>query len=140
MSAIADVKQKLARYPQIHYVETSHSIEVPPASSDGFAVALSESEGKFTVNFDGWHEVFATDSEALNCFAFGLSASCRLRVAYRGSMPIRWAVESLSDGKWVSDSTTGLVFVPFWRKKTIRHLQNHWLPASVASSSQGGES
>jgi hypothetical protein len=140
VNAIAEVKQKLAKYPHMRYVETSQSIEIPPENSDGFAVALSESDGQFTVNFDGWHEVFASDSEALNCFAFGLSESCRLRVAYRGYMPVSWAVESLSDGKWLSDSETGLILVPIWRKKTIRHLQNHWLPASGVNRRQDGES
>jgi hypothetical protein len=114
----------------MHFVETRHSIEIAPVDSNGFVVALRESGGRVTVNFDGWHEGFASEMDALNCFAFGLSESCRLRVAYRGAMAVRWAVEAQCEGDWRSDSETGLILVPFWRRRSVRHLQNHWLPAA----------
>ena len=60
----------------------------------------------------------------LDCFAFGLSSSCRLAVIYRGDMPVKWTVESLEDGRWTADSTTGLLFQPFWRPARLVHLQN----------------
>lgn len=47
------------------------------------------------MSFEGWHEAFEQEEEALECVAFGLSAACRLRVDYRGnardspSVPLR---------------------------------------------------
>jgi hypothetical protein len=43
----------------------------------------------------------------------------------------RWqVVESLRDGTWMPDREIGLLLVPFWRPKTVRYLQNRWLPAA----------
>jgi hypothetical protein len=114
----------------MRYAETGGSIEVHPADANGFTVGLCESAGEIVVSFEGWHEHFKAESEALNCFAFGLSESCRLRVAYRGAMPVSWAVECWRDERWIPDTETGLIFVPFWRSKSVRYLQNRWLPAA----------
>ena len=84
----------------------------------------------FTVGFEGWHETFLDAKEALNCFAFGLSEACRLEVEFRGRMATKWAVQSLNDGSWVTESEVGLIFIPFWRKKRIVYRQNHLLPAT----------
>ena len=114
----------------MRYAETSGSIEVRPADENGFTVGLHEGAGEIVVSFEGWHEHFKAEFEALNCFAFGLSESCRLRVGYRGAMPVSWTVEAARDGTWIPDSKTGLLFVPFWRSKRVRYLQNRWLPAA----------
>lgn len=130
MSAIAKVRERLAKYPQVRYAENSNSIEVHPADESGFTVGLYQGAGEIVVRFEGWHEHFKAESEALNCFAFGLSERCRLRVVYRGRTPVKWAVESWIDGTWMPDTETGLIFVPFWRSKSVRYLQNRWLPAA----------
>ena len=70
------------------------------------------------------HEEFALPLEALNCFAFGLSAACRLCVVYRGAMPTKWIVEAQRDGTWVADSETGLILIPFWLPRRVVYLQN----------------
>lgn len=124
MSAIAEIKAKLAKYPHMRYVETADSIEVQPADVDGFVVRLDHTPHQCTVSFEGWHEGFQSEAEALNCFAFGLSASCRLRVIYRGQSPVSWTVEAFRDGAWSTDSETGLILTPFWRRKHVRYLQN----------------
>ena len=81
----------------------------------------------FTVNFEGWHEEFTSEDEALNCFAFGLSPNCRLAVVLRGNTEKKWVVESLKDGKWTPDSETGLLLQPFWRSARIEYRQNNLL-------------
>ena len=128
MSAIQRIKDKLVKYPQVKYVVTTTSIVVYPLSSNGFAVSLHtsrpSSEHRYTVHFDGWHEDFESEEEALNCFAFGLSDSCRLRVAKRGRRRYRWTVEAFTDGGWREDSTVGLFMFPFWRQRVIVYLQN----------------
>jgi hypothetical protein len=130
MDVIAEMKARLAKYPGTRYVETPRSIEVLPQDDAGFPVSLQVTDAGFTVHFAGWHEDFASPEEALNCFAFGLSSACRLRVVYRGSMPTKWIVEAQRDGAWVADSETGLLLVPFWRPRRVVYLQNRLLPAT----------
>lgn len=98
--------------------------------SGGFPVALAVSGNEYVVSFAGWHEHFTSPEEALNCFAFGLSEECRLKAHKRGDFAHRWTVESQKNGAWVEDSTTGLLFFPFWRRPEVTHLQNRLLPAN----------
>lgn len=130
MSAIETIKARLAKYPHAQFTATETSIVVEPYKPDGFKVRLDVRPGGFTVSFEGWHEEFESENEALNCFAFGLSSACRLRTDLRGGFPYRWTVESLEDGRWVSDSTTGLLVFPFWRPRRTLHRQNHFVSAT----------
>jgi hypothetical protein len=76
-----------------------------PSAADGFTVTLHVGgEGGYTVFFDGWHEDFDNQEEALNCFAFGLSDECRLKECRRGSFAYKWTVESNEHGQWTEDS------------------------------------
>jgi hypothetical protein len=77
--------------------------------------------------FNGWHEDFTEGEEALNCFAFGLSAQCRLLEYHRGNYAYKWALEVKRPTGWVRESVTALIFVPFWREKKVRVLQNQYL-------------
>jgi hypothetical protein len=61
----------------------------------------------------------------LNCFAFGLSDQCRLKVCLRGGFAYNWTVESKENGNWVEDSTTGLFLFPFWKRKHVCYLRNN---------------
>ena len=80
------------------------------------------------VTFDGgWHEHFEEPEEALECVGFGLSDHCRLKVEMWGNSPQKWRVEYLQDGVWREDSTTSLIFIPFWRRKTVIYRQNNFI-------------
>ena len=127
MSAIACIVEKLKKYPELSFKLEANTIAVKPADADGFAVWLSERDGGYTVGFDGWHEEFENEEAALNCFAFGLSGKCRLKVDYRGSFPYRWTVEAAVEEGWATDSTTGLLIFPFWRRRRTVHRQNRVL-------------
>lgn len=122
MSAIQELKEKLDKYPQLKYDLEGSSISVLP--ENGFTVWLSENEQSYTVGYDGWHEEFSSKEEALNCFAFGLSADCRLKVSKFGNTAYKWIVQYHQDEEWHNDSTAGLIFVPFWRKRTVVYLHN----------------
>ena len=124
MSAIETIRAKLQSYPNLHYEHTASSITVSPESPDGFSVSFYDEGARFVVSFGGWHEHFDSESEALNCFAFGLSDQCRLRVESRGSTDYRWSVQHLVDGSWCDESQTGLLFFPFWRHRSERFHQN----------------
>src|SRR5688500_16326077 len=130
MSAIATVKAKLAKYPVARFRATETSIVVEPYQPGGFEVRLDVRPGECTVSFEGWHEEFQSEDEALNCFAFGLSSACRLRTGLRGLFPYRWTVESLQGGQWVADSTTGLLIFPVWRRRRTEHRRNHFVSAT----------
>lgn len=124
MGAVERIKEKLRRYPQLTYHVTGNTITVEPPNVNGFSVSLTEGAGEWIVGFDGWHEDFTSEDEALNCFAFGLSDRCRLRVHYRGSFPYRWTVEERTEEGWRENGTTGLLFFPFWQRARIEYRQN----------------
>src|SRR5688572_22777878 len=109
MSAADAIRDKLRSYPQLRFEESADCITVPTATPDGFPVSLQQHGSHYTVSFAAWHEEFDSELEALNCFAFGLSEECRLRVESRGSFDYRWTVQHYRDGGWHDDSQTGLI-------------------------------
>ena len=125
MNVIDEIKAKLNKYPHAKFESNSSSVSVFPTSADGFTVGLTVNQDSYTVSFDGWHEDFQDEEEALNCFAFGLSSACRLKEYRRGNFAYKWTVESKENGKWVEDGTTGLFLFPFWIRKEVRYLQNN---------------
>ena len=127
MSLIDDIKARLSKYPNARYESSGSTIRVIPSSENGFTVELSVNHDSYTVSFEGWHEDFDDEEEALNCFAFGLSDECRLKECRRGRFAYKWTVESRQDGKWLEDGTTGLFLFPFWKKPEVRYLQNNLL-------------
>jgi hypothetical protein len=127
MNAIEKIKAKLAAYPDVRYSERPNRIDVHPKDQSGFAVRLQITTSGFTVYFDGWHEEFTSEDEALNCFAFGLSPKCRLAIVLRGYTPTKWVVESFENGAWRPDSETGLLLQPFWRSARVEYRQNRVL-------------
>ena len=127
MNPIAKIKAKLSAHPAVRYSERADGIDVHPRDASGFTVGLLITSSGFTVNFDGWHEEFDSEQEALDCFAFGLSPNCRLAVVLRGDTVTKWVVEGLENGVWTADSETGLLFQPFWRSARIEYRQNRVL-------------
>jgi len=130
VNVIDEIKSRLSKYPNVRYESTASSISVLPTSDSGFEVGLEVDRDTFTVFFDGWHEVFDNEAEALNCLAFGLSDECRLKEYRRGSFAYKWTIESLEDGKWLERGTTGLFIFPFWKEPQIRYLQNDLITGS----------
>ena len=134
MDVIKELKALLGKYPHAKVESGDSSVSVMPTSSDGFTVSLVVNHDSCTVSFNGWHEDFQDQEEALNCFAFGLSSHCRLKESRRGRVACKWTVESKEDGEWVEESTTGLLLFPFWRKEKIRYLQNTLIDAELDAS------
>ena len=84
-NAIEQIKERLRKYPDIRYEADASSISVLPTSNNGFTVDLNVNQSQYTVSFNGWHEDFEKEDEALDCFAFGLSDECRLKEYRRGN-------------------------------------------------------
>ncbi|MHC4118413.1 MAG: hypothetical protein ACYSWO_13005 [Planctomycetota bacterium] len=124
MKIIERIKERLRQYPQLTWKTEGGGISVARPNDDGFSVWLDVNKASFTVGFDGWHEEFEDENEALKVFAFGLSDECRLKVVKRGNTDVKWVLESKDGQEWHEDSSTGLIFVPFWKKKTIEYRQN----------------
>lgn len=127
MDLIEEIKKRLSKYPDARFESDASSVTVLPNSPNGFSVDLTVNHNGCTVSFEGWHEEFEDQEEALNVFALGLSDECRLQEHRRGAFAYKWTMECLEDGKWIEQSTTGLLIFPFWMKKSVRYLQNNLL-------------
>ena len=142
MGAVEQIRERLRRHPDLKYREAAGTVTVEPPTTNGFPVTLTEGAGEWVVSFAGWHEHFTSEEEALNCFAFGLSDRCRLRVSYRGSFPHRWTVEERTAEGWRGDSSTGLLFFPFWQRPRVEYRQNTVIrvaePSAAADCGGGG--
>ena len=123
---IQKIIERLKKYPDVTYSATDDTITVDPKNEKGFSVSIGVGPRDIIVSADFWHEHFDIDNEdeAMNCFAFMLSDSCRLKVDYRGQKPKRWTIESYEDGNWVGDSTTGLFNFNFWSPTRTEYFQN----------------
>ena len=131
---IPRIKEKLKKYPHVTYTSAPSQLEIPAQSTTGFRVWVQELLGRCRVGFEGWHEEFSNADTALECFVFGLSTACRLRVFRRGGMDYKWQVLHHVDGRWIADSETGLLWFPFWRKREERELQNELIKTACTGS------
>ncbi len=122
MSILDQVRDSLrTKHANLRFTEAGGTVVVHAPLPTGFDVSISE---HLVVSFGGWHEHFDSPEKALECFAFGLSDRSRLRVTYRGTLACKWTLESLRDDRWIQDSTTGLLLIPFWRAPRIEYRQN----------------
>ena len=128
MSLINEIKDKLEKYPSLNYSESENRLTIhTPNKETGFDISLYIDIGEYTaytVAFGNWHGQFDSEEEAGEFVAFGLSSDCRMRELTRGNSPYKWVIESFQNGKWVMEQETGLLFIPFWKKKTEKIYQN----------------
>ena len=124
MGAIQRITDRLRCRADLRYEISGNTITVESSHSGGFAVSLTEAPREWVVSFDGWHEHFSSEDEALNCFTFGLSDQSRLKVEYRGAFPRHWTLEARTEDGWQPVSTTGRLFFPFWRRPRVEYRQN----------------
>jgi hypothetical protein len=115
---------KLKRYSGFNLKVEPSGVSVSCRNPDSFRVAIFEEKRGFRVDFDGWHEEFKSVDLALNCFAFGLTKECRLKVVTRRRFDCSWTVQSQRNENWVDDSTVGLFFTPFWQKSRVIYRHN----------------
>jgi len=139
MNPIDEIRDRLARYPKARWETGPDSVTVFPVDDSGFAVSFLIADGEYIVSFSGWHEHFTDAHQAMNCFVFGLSEDCRLKVYTRGSVEYRWTVETQSSGSWVEDSTTAVLLFPFWRRLRVEYRQNRVLPSVAQDPIAAGE-
>lgn len=131
MNPLESIKVKLKNYPSTSYEEGPGFIKVFPINPDGFSVSMYLQPKCIEVYFDdGWHEKFQDANEALDCFSFGLSENCRLKITTRGNSRHKWEVQFIKSEKWETESVTGLLIFPFWKKARVFYLQNKLIKSS----------
>lgn len=132
MGAIERVVARLRRMDHIRWELEGRTVRVLPSDCRGFEVALTEHEDAWSVCFDGWHQQFHSEREALECFAFGLTDACRLTCWSRDGRRYRWTVEAKTDEGWIEGSTTGMLLFPFLSSVEKRTFQNTFVRMDAA--------
>ncbi|HET9300226.1 MAG TPA: hypothetical protein VFO11_09780 [Candidatus Polarisedimenticolaceae bacterium] len=98
-------------------------------------MSLAVSEHEILLATDrGWHLQQPDPSEQEIAHYLGLvrdmlSTACRLRERRAGGRPYRWELESLVDGAWRQDGTTGLLLWNYLGRRSEHIYQNDTLPA-----------
>lgn len=122
-SALERLMGKL-REAGVSFAVEDDCVVVPRPKQQGFSVRFEETAGGFVVHYDGWREAFTCEMRAVDCFVFGLSDRCRLKVFRRGEEAYRWTVEYFADGQWLEGSTMGTCSFPLWQERSIEYKQN----------------
>jgi hypothetical protein len=103
------------------------SIFVATGAPDGFDVRLTMvHDREFVVWYDRWQHTFDRAEDAYDCFEYGLSDSCRLKITLCGDRPVAWQVEKREYGMWVpARHVTTSRSLAFWRPRRSVYRQNH---------------
>ncbi len=127
---LADLKSRLDRRT-IPYEQIPDGLRVPAASDKGFDASVRFEDHGCRVELGGWHEDFESYDDGCNCFVWALSSACRLAVTRRG-FDHKWTLQSKHRGSWQDDSTTGMLFFPYFLRGRTRYLQNEWWDGDLA--------
>jgi len=124
---IALLVSKLEARPHIAYEIAGHEIYIPSVSATGFDIAMREERNETIVMFgNGAHEHMHDVEDAVGLVGAGIIGDVRLRIHWAGKFEYRWTVEERDDANaWVDRKTTGLIFYPYWWRKTVAYAQNH---------------
>jgi hypothetical protein len=126
MPSIIDHAARTLTSLNVPHTSASDEIAVPAAAADGFEVRLSmRSDRSFVVMFDQWRHDFDRAEDAYDCFEYGLSDSCRLKVVYRGDAPEHWQVEKREFGLWVPGHVVTRRSWALWKPRRVEYRQNH---------------
>ena len=127
MPTVIDRAAKMLRaIDGVVFDATENTIVVPAASDESFAVRLRvEHDRRFVVEYDAWQHTFDRAEDAYDCFEYGLSESCRLKITLRGGEPVVWHVEKREYGLWVpGHHPLKHRSFAFWRPTTVVYRQN----------------
>lgn len=127
MGAIDRILERLARRKDVTFRREGDTLRVLPRDEQGFEVTLVRAHPGWTVSFDGWHQSFETEDQAVACVAFGMSDACRLRSWHRGGQALRFTVEARIEDEWVEGRTTGMLFFPVAHATEVRTRSNGFI-------------
>lgn len=133
---IKESKEILAQSPHIvHswsiYDDKDHCLlDFPKIDADGFDITVEVVPDQVFVYGSGFHEHFDTNDNktkiesALGLVRDLLSPDMRIREYLAGDRPYRWDLETIRDGKWITEHTTGRLFWNYFRKRSQKFYQN----------------
>ena len=125
MASVIDRARKTLEKLGVAFDADATRIVVPSADPSGFTVSLRVTGPRtFLVSYDGWFQTFGRAEDAYDCFEYGLSDSCGLRVTLRGLTPVAWQIEKRDYGVWMPGRSVRRRLVPFWRRARIERRQN----------------
>ena len=135
-------KEVLALHPDLKHSwsideDEDHCIlDFPEACDQGFAITVEVSPAEIVVFGKGFHQHFAREDsatkpieQALGLVRDLLSKRMRIRECLSSGLPYRWHVESMRDGKWIEEASTGMLFWNYFGERSQRIYQNDSLNA-----------
>ena len=124
---LTELSERLVRFGTPHDA-TDQRVTVPAKDPDGFDVDLTITGSEAVVTLGGgWHESFSLPEEsepAQQLFMLALTEAARLKVTRRGGVEHLWTLETRVEGVWGHAGTTGMIFVPFWKRKHQDYRRN----------------
>jgi hypothetical protein len=137
MATIIDRAVRVLTALSVPHAVHGDEIVVPASSPDGFDVCLRVvSDRAFVVMFDRWRHDFDRAEDAYDCFEYGLSDSCRLKVVYRGDAPRLWQVQKREFGMWAPGHVVTRRSWAFWKSRRAEYRQNRVFRAADESITQ----
>lgn len=125
MPTVIDRAARTLAARNVPHTIAGDEVVAAPATADGFEVRLRMVHDRsFVVSFEQWRQTFDRAEDAYDCFEYGLSDSCRLKVVYRGDAPERWQVEKREFGMWAPGHAVTRRSWALWRPRRVEYRQN----------------
>jgi hypothetical protein len=125
VASVIDRARKTLETLGVTFDADATRIVVVAEEPSGFDVTLRViGPRKFVVSYEGWFQAFDRAEDAYDCFEYGLSDSCGLRITFRGRMPVAWQIEKREYGVWMPGRSVRRRVMPFWRAARIERRQN----------------
>jgi hypothetical protein len=135
MPSIIDRAVRTLSALNVAHTVAGDEIVVPRQSADGFEVRLRlVSERSYVVMFEQWRQDFDRAEDAYDCFEYGLSDSCRLKLVYRGDRPESWQVEKREFGMWAPGHVVTRRSFAFWKPRRVEYRQNRVFVRAAATA------
>jgi len=145
---VARMKHALSSRPEIKHTwsidgdEDQCILQILVAGAPGFDIDAHVFPEEIMLSAEGWHEHYpATGSvedlvdEMTGRIRDMLSPVMRIREELSFGVAFRWHLENLIEGLWVSESTCGLFFYPWFGRKSEKTYSNNLLPPREAHMS-----
>ena len=126
MASVIDRARKTLDALGVAFDADSSRIVVSAEEPSGFDVTLRVIGPRtFVVSYEGWFQTFDRAEDAYDCFEYGLSDSCALRITFRGPTAVAWQIEKREYGVWMLGRRVRHRLVPFWKRRRLERRQNH---------------
>lgn len=139
---IARMKSALSSRPDIQHswsvddVGDRCILSITGSGPTGFNIVAEVHPDEVTLSAQGWHDHYPMTGtlddfvgEMSGRIRDMLSPAMRIREELSFGVAFRWHLENLTEGRWWSESTCGLLFYPWFGRKSEKIYSNGLLPA-----------